>query len=227
MTPDGLSEGGYQLLPGQLDAEQCDYLKTVLSRIPPERAGRRNILESCPEIWPLVEAGNLYAPVRARLGPQARLVRALYFDKTAARNWQVGWHQDLSIAVSEAAELPGFSAWSSKAGVVHVQPPDALLARMLTVRLHLDPADRDNGALWVLPGSHRQGRLAEEGIDAATALGEPVLIAAAAGDVLLMRPLLLHASRKALTAARRRVLHLEYSADELPAPLRWALQIEK
>lgn len=217
-----IASEGYELLRQQFDRGGCERLLDILGRVDPERAGRRNILESCPEILPYIEGESLYAPVRALLGPKARLVRALYFDKTAERNWQVGWHQDLSIAVSEIADLPGFSGWSSKAGVVHVQPPEEFLARMLTVRLHLDPADADNGALWVMPGSHRQGRLDQKAIEAVA--GEPTLIAAAVGDVLLMRPLLLHASRKAITSARRRILHLEYSADELPEPLRWALE---
>ncbi|MET0554472.1 MAG: phytanoyl-CoA dioxygenase, partial [Vicinamibacteria bacterium] len=40
------------------------------------------------------------------------------------------------------------------------------------------------------------------------------------GDVLLMRPLLLHASSKAATDAPRRVLHVEYAADRtLPGGL--------
>jgi hypothetical protein len=41
------------------------------------------------------------------------------------------------------------------------------------------------------------------------------------GGVLLMRPLLLHASQKATRPARRRVIHLEYAACDLPSGLDW------
>jgi hypothetical protein len=41
------------------------------------------------------------------------------------------------------------------------------------------------------------------------------------GGVILMRPLLLHASSTARVAGRRRVLHLEFAADDLPGNLEW------
>jgi ectoine hydroxylase-related dioxygenase (phytanoyl-CoA dioxygenase family) len=45
----------------------------------------------------------------------------------------------------------------------------------------------------------------------------------AAGDAMLMRPLLLHASRKSTSHRPRRVVHLEFAAaDALPSPLQWA-----
>ena len=43
-----------------------------------------------------------------------------------------------------------------------------------------------------------------------------------AGDVMLMRPLLLHASMRSTTDRPRRVLHFEVNRLELAAPLRWA-----
>jgi len=48
-----------------------------------------------------------------------------------------------------------------------------------------------------------------------------VTCAARAGDILAMRPLLLHASSKSTQPARRRVLHVEYAASDLPGPFRW------
>jgi len=49
----------------------------------------------------------------------------------------------------------------------------------------------------------------------------PAVCTAQAGDVLAMRPCLLHASGRAVRPLRRRVLHVEYAARELPAPLQW------
>ena len=45
-----------------------------------------------------------------------------------------------------------------------------------------------------------------------------------AGDVLLMRPLLLHASGRSQGTRQRRVLHIEYAGFELPEELRWSGQ---
>lgn len=155
------------------------------------------------------------------LGPDARLVRSILFNKRPEANWQVAWHQDLSIAVREHIETPGFGPWSVKEGAPHVQPPPWVLEQMLTLRLHLDAADAGNGALWVIPGSHRLGRLPASEASAHAANHSPALCAAEAGDALLMRPLLLHASRKSTSDRPRRVIHLEFAASELPAPLSW------
>ena len=92
---------------------------------------------------------------------------------------------------------------------------------MLTVRLHLDDADGTNGALRVLPGSHRLGRLSSEQIQELRARQRDVLCTAAAGDALLMRPLLLHASGRSTSQRHRRVLHIEYAAFALPEELHW------
>lgn len=70
------------------------------------------------------------------------------------------WHQDLTIAVQERLDVPGYGPWTVKAGVTHVQPPVAVLERMVAVRLHLDDCGAENGPVRVLRGSHRLGRMA-------------------------------------------------------------------
>ena len=157
--------------------------------------------------------------------PPARLtvraVRGLLFNKVAQANWAVPWHQDLTIAVRERRESPGFGPWSVKDGAVHVQPPDEVIARMLAVRIHLDDTAAENGALRVIPGSHREGRLSPEAIGSWTTSRKAVTIEAPAGSALLMRPHLLHASSTAERPAQRRVIHLEFAADALPFGLEW------
>jgi ectoine hydroxylase-related dioxygenase (phytanoyl-CoA dioxygenase family) len=125
------------------------------------------------------------------------------------------------IPVAERKNVPGFGPWSIKAGVVHVKPPAAVLAGMLALRVHLDDCGMDNGPLRVLPGSHRHGFLSSAEVREWIATREPVTCIARRGDVLAMRPLLLHASSPAEVPAHRRVLHIEYSAQPLPSPLRW------
>jgi ectoine hydroxylase-related dioxygenase (phytanoyl-CoA dioxygenase family) len=159
--------------------------------------------------------------VRPLIGRAARPVKGIYFDKTPDANWKVAWHQDLSIAVREEKAAPGFSGWSIKAGAIHVQPPAEILASMLTVRLHLDAAGDENGALRVIPGSHQHGRLDSAAIDRLVEQTQPVTCLVGKGGVLLMRPLLLHASSAAVRPTHRRVIHLEYSADTLPHGLEW------
>jgi ectoine hydroxylase-related dioxygenase (phytanoyl-CoA dioxygenase family) len=102
-----------------------------------------------------------------------------------------------------------------------VQPPVEMLERMLTVRLHLDEADESNGALRVLPGSHLHGRLSAAEIQNMRATTAEVICRARVGDILLMRPLLLHASGRSESGGHRRVLHIEYAGFTLPEPLAW------
>jgi ectoine hydroxylase-related dioxygenase (phytanoyl-CoA dioxygenase family) len=151
-----------------------------------------------------------------------RAVRGIFFDKTAGANWPVLWHQDLCLAVKERRDLKGWSNWSVKRGVTHVQPPPEILARMVTMRLHLDDCPIENGALRVVPGSHHEGLLSRTAIQKMT-IGPGEAVIAKAGDAVFMRPLLLHASSAACRPSHRRVLHLEFApSDLLPADLAWA-----
>jgi ectoine hydroxylase-related dioxygenase (phytanoyl-CoA dioxygenase family) len=145
----------------------------------------------------------------------------LYFDKSADTNWFVAWHQDTTIAVSLRENVAGFGPWSEKDGIPHVRPPQEFLQQMLAVRINLDDADETNGALQVIPGSHRYGLLSAERIQELRAFQSPHVCVASAGDVLLMRPLLLHASKRSVSSRRRRVLHIEYAAFDLPSGLTW------
>jgi ectoine hydroxylase-related dioxygenase (phytanoyl-CoA dioxygenase family) len=186
----------------------------------PDGAGSRGLL-AVPEVRAFARCEAMMSLVAAHLGPDAQPVRAIFFDKTPASNWLVPWHQDLTIAVASKVEAPGFGPWSVKNGIPHVQPPAALLEQMIAVRLHFDDCDASNGALRVVPGSHHGGRLEPDQISAARAATEVVVCEAAAGDALLMRPLLLHASSKSVTDRRRRILHIEYCSGSLPEGLAW------
>lgn len=215
---DDLAANGFALVRGVLDAAEQQALREALG--PVEGAGRRGLLNR-PEVGGLARSARLVQLVRPHVGGEPFPVRAIYFDKTPGANWGVVWHQDLTLAVAARVEVPGFGPWSVKNGIPHVQPPAEVLAGMLTVRLHLDDADEGNGALRVLAGSHLEGRLDTAAIEAWRARGPEVVCVAAAGDALLMRPLLLHASGRSTEARHRRVLHLEYAAVPLPGGLRW------
>lgn len=158
----------------------------------------------------------------ALLGPAAQAVGAKLFDKSPARNWALGWHQDRTIPVRERRDVPGFGQWTIKAGIPHCFPPFEFLERSLTLRIHLDPVGPDNAPLLVAPGSHRLGPIAEPDVAAAVAGCGVRACLAEAGDVWACATPLLHASDRARQPTRRRVLQLLYSADDLPGGLEWA-----
>lgn len=153
--------------------------------------------------------------------PGAEPVRAISFDKTGSANWGVPWHQDRVIAVAAREERDGFGNWSLKQGVWHCEPPLNVLAGMLFVRVHLDPATRANGCMEIALGSHRLGavRIGDAAEIAGTSHCEPCL--AERGDVLVMHMLMLHRSKPAECPAPRRAIRVDYANIPLPAPLAW------
>ena len=183
--------------------------------------GLRDLLNAVPTTRQLANSPSLRSIVDPILGNTARVVRAIYLDKHKNANWKVAWHQDLTIAVHEKVDIEGFTAWSIKAGIPHVQPPVSILNNMLTLRVHLDHANETNGALRVLPGSHRFGRLDAQQIQSWKEREKTVTCSVGSGGVMLMRPLLLHSSLPALNPEHRRVLHFEYSSIDLPDGLDW------
>ena len=218
---------GFVLIPNVLDGEVVDRLIISLEAEHKNNHAIRNLLQVFPEVRRLAESAAVGALVQPVLGPAAFAVRGLFFDKTPEANWKVPWHQDLTIAVRSRIEAPGFGPWSVKSGVNHVQPPTEILERMVTVRLNLDDCTEQNGPLRVLPGSHRFGRLSSEAIRDLRDRTSPVSCVAKRGGALLMRPLLLHASSRALSPYHRRIIHLEFAAELLPEGLEWLKAVEE
>ncbi len=180
--------------------------------------GARNLLDMWPRVVELVRAPVLRGALREVLGDGAGVVRALYFDKPPGHSWALPWHKDYSVAVAAHGRTGVFTKPTVKAGVPHVIAPRDVLDRMLTVRVHLDDVTPENGPLRVVPGSHRAYRACDD------ESREAVALHCRAGDVLLMRPLVTHASGHSRTDAgrHRRIVHLECAADaELPDGYAW------
>ena len=214
-----LKHHGAALYPGAALAVLGD-LETALADLPADNAGLR--LHGIPGLAaPLDASGPLGRIAADRLGPASRPVRAILFDKSVAANWALGWHQDRTIAVRERVEMAGFGPWSVKGGILHVEPPFALLATMPTLRSQLDAAPEDNAPLRIAPGSHRLGRIAERDIDAAVARCGTFACTAARGDVWLYATPILHASARAVRPEHRHVLQVDFSAQTLPDGLDW------
>lgn len=228
MNPAELSSRGYAVLPAVLSRSHVDHLRTAIEQLPLTEAirkkqsvyGVRNLLEISPEIGRLAVCSELWNLVTAVLGPGAFACRAIFFNKTPDANWVLGYHQDSVISVAEKIETPGFRAWGRKAGVWQVQPPADVLADMLALRVHLDDCGPDNGALRVLPGSHRHGWVEDDLAEWKRRVPE-VVCTVELGGIVAMRPLILHASSKSSRPAHRRVIHIEYACRDLPNGLNW------
>lgn len=219
-----LSRDGFAVIPDLIGDAAVNGLVAIMESAG-ATYGRRNLLADFEEVRSIAQSESVRSVVESVLSPNAFAVRAIFFDKTADANWMVGWHQDRTIAVRERQDAPGFSLWTVKAGVTHVQPPLAVLEQMLTVRLHLDDADESNGALRVIPGSHSAGFIPEEAANGLVQRNNATTCIVPRGGAVVMRPLLLHASSKATCPAHRRVLHLEFASHLLPSGLEWATRV--
>lgn len=227
---ESLRRDGFAIVPKVLDEPVVQGLCKVIERAGAGQAVRqrrgavfaiRNLLDVVAEVRVVVSSAairNLIDPV---LSGDAVVVRAILFDKTPDANWRVAWHQDASIAVTERIDAPGFGPWSVKAGIIHVRPPVEVLEGMVSLRIHLDDCDESNGALQVVPGSHRRGFLDAEELQACRGSSDIRLCCVPTGGAMLVRPLIAHASSPGTSPSRRRVIHLEWAATPLRQPLQW------
>jgi len=226
---EAIDRDGFAILPGvfsawevesavaELDGILCRGNDAVRSRAGTVYAAR-NVLDLWPaagDIWRRAPLGEALAII---LGPDYGLVRVLFFDKPPGQTWSLPLHRDRTIAVrNNALSSIQFTKPTRKAGVPHVQAPTSVLLGMLTARIHLDDVTHENGPLHVIPGSHSSGK-------ALPSAGSAKLVLARRGDVLLMRPLLVHGSSasQSATSRHRRILHLEFTGSPtLPDRYEW------
>ena len=219
-------DDGFLIVPNVLDQGRCVKALALIASLERTHSAVlaskdlfaiRDVCGILPELIPVVWTSSLRDLVSRYCGERAFITKSIYFDKPAASNWFVAYHQDISISVDRRYEVDGLKGWTSKRGVTGVIPPPAFLERTLTIRIHFDDTDGSNGALRVLPKSHTQGIR-----KVPTVVSEEVLCSVDRGGAMLMRPLLMHASSRSTTDKPRRVLHLEFNDLELPEPLRWA-----
>jgi len=201
------------------DSGTADVL-SAFAHLPTDVAGIR--LSDCLGLQSTLAASGPVGRIAAGLiGELAQPVRAVLFDKTATTNWSLAWHQDRTIVVRERRPAPDYGPWSTKAGLIHVQPPFRILEEMATLRIHLDDVDDDNAPLLIAPGSHREGRVAETDIPGVVARLGTARCIADKGDVWAYATPIIHASEVAAAPRRRRVLQVDYSRRSLDSGLEW------
>jgi len=184
--------------------------REALSR---SRAGARHLMRH-RAVADFATSPGMLALARRFVGDSAIPFRATLFDKSVRSNWLVAWHQDTALPLARRRETPGWGPWSTKGGIAYAHAPADALARVIALRFHFDDSRAENGPLRVLPDTHDRGVLTDAEIAILSRDIAPVDCLVAAGGVIAMRPLAVHASSKAESSAPRRVLHIEY-ADSL------------
>ena len=180
----------------------------------------RQFHKEIPETLPYIFNENLKGIVESNFGKGYFITKSIYFDKPEKSNWFVAYHQDLTISVNKKTETANFENWTVKQNQFAVQPPKEILEDNFTIRIHLDKTTKDNGALKVINNSHSKGILRIENMDFEKE--KETMCEVEKGGIMIMKPLLFHASNKTTNNERRRVIHIELSKQQLPEDLEWS-----
>src|ERR1700727_3340300 len=205
MSDTQVQELGFRIFTDVFTRIDVDRLAQDISRAPlrRSRAGMRHALKH-PTVLEVARDGRLLRIAKEILGCDPFPFRATFFDKSLASNWLVVWHQDTALPLRERREVPEWGPWSVKDGVGYAHAPASALSQVVALRLHLDDSNSMNGPLRVLPGTHMLGVLTDEEVHECGERTNPVDCLGPRGGLLVMRPLILHASSKAHSEGARR-----------------------
>lgn len=178
----------------------------------------RQFHKEIPETLDFIFNQNLKDIIENTFGKGYFITKSIYFDKPEKSNWFVAYHQDLIISVNKKIEIENFKNWTVKQNQFAVQPPTAILEKNFTIRIHIDKTTKDNGALKVINNSHSKGIFRVENLE----IENETICEVEKGGIMIMKPLLFHASNKTTNNERRRVIHIEFSNQQLPDGLDWS-----
>jgi len=224
-----LSNEGYLVLDNLFTEQEVDAMIQVIDsitasgpafRVTSDLFAIRRFIKEVPTVIPYIFTNTLQIYINQLFGNGYFLTKSIYFDKPEQSNWFVAYHQDLTISVTEKLPVDGFNQWTVKHDQFAVQPPVSFLENIFTIRIHLDDTDENNGALKIIPQSHCKGIWRIDTLDHTKET--EVVCKVQKGGVMIMQPLLLHASNRTTNKSRRRVIHLEFSNQPLPGGLQWA-----
>lgn len=178
----------------------------------------RQFHKEIPETLDFIFNQNLKDIIENTFGKGYFITKSIYFDKPEKSNWFVAYHQDLTISVNKKIEIENFENWTVKQNQFAVQPPTAILEKNFTIRIHIDKTTKDNGALKVINNSHSKGIFRVENLE----IENETICEVEKGGIMIMKPLLFHASNKTTNNERRRIIHIEFSNQQLPDGLDWS-----
>ena len=184
----------------------------------------RQFHKEIPEILNFIFNKNLKDIIKLNFGDDYFITKSIYFDKPEKSNWFVAYHQDLTISVIKKIPSQNFENWTTKQNQFAVQPPKQILENNFTIRIHIDKTTKENGALKVINKSHKKGICRIDMIEIKNEI--ETVCEVEKGGIMIMKPLLFHASSKTTNNARRRVIHIEFSNQKLPSKMEWSEKVE-
>lgn len=221
-----LNDKGYEIIEGVFTKFEVDEILNLLeTKKIDSKFGVREFLLQNSEIAEKVFNENLLRLI-GKISPTCKMsIKSIYFDKPPSANWVVNWHQDLTINLVSKIDTEDFKNWRINEERVVVQPSREILESIFTLRIHLDDCTKENGALRVIEESHKNGVI-EIKDWMKNKRGVEKICEVQRGGVLIMKPLILHSSKRTENEKNRRVIHIEFIDRELPSGLVWKEKIE-
>jgi hypothetical protein len=155
--------------------------------------GARALLVARPELRRALAALELDHVAARVLGEPVLPIDALFFDKNAAVNWAVPAHQDVAVPVPAGTTDSSVRNLRVRHGTTYGEPPLEVLQELVALSVHFDAADENSGGLAVILGSHSRGRWLDADLRCIPT-GAFRHYDCHAGDILLMKPLIVHRS---------------------------------
>ena len=221
-----LNQKGFEIIESVYsNSEINEILKLVELKGIENKFGVREFLIDNSEIAEKIFTESLIKIIE-RISPNCKkVIKSIYFDKPPNANWIVNWHQDLTINLSNRKEVENFKNWRTNSERTIVQPNKELLESIFTIRIHLDDCTKENGALRVIEESHNKGVIKiKEWLQKKNGIEK--ICEVKKGGILIMKPLILHSSKRTENQKNRRVIHIEFTDKELPIGLNWKEKIE-
>ncbi|HEV8145959.1 MAG TPA: phytanoyl-CoA dioxygenase family protein [Bryobacteraceae bacterium] len=202
-----LADHGFTILPGYMSVQMLERMRTRVDELfaeEGERAGSEfRQEENARRLANLVDKGEVFREaiasppilglVESVLGPEFKLSSLNVRSAPPHSNSLQPLHVDMGLLPDQRGYAVCNTVWM------------------------LDDFTEENGALRVVPGSHRLGRRPQDELADPNAIHpEEILVTGLAGTVVVMNAHLWHGGTANRTAAERRALHGFYCRRDVP-----------
>ena len=204
----------------QLEVDEISSMLTkIFTRYDLNENGTYFSLKTLPELKQVIY-NNSFQNLLNAIDHKIELTSAKYYHQIPTANWFTTLHQNITIPVKEKISMEGFSGWSKKEGITSAMAPVNLLRQCFSMYIYLFGSDETNGALQILPGSHKKILNIQERNQIIENIN-PQIANVQAGDIYILKPLVLQAFGKVSQIQHVHLLQLNFCLEDLPGGLEW------
>ena len=108
---------GFQIVNNFATKEEIESIANAVSKVTAHNnnsGSLRNVEALSEVIEQFTQSEKMVTLVKKYIGGTPSLLRAIYFNKTADKNWLVSWHQDKTTAVTDKIKFSTWTNWSER-----------------------------------------------------------------------------------------------------------------